>query len=128
MDQQKNLAKGIVFLAHLMSVADGVRDDTEIRALKQIRNYEEIPMEVHQSLQQEMYDLSNKEIYTKGVEALTNCDTAHQLRAFAWLYKIVEVDGTIDVKEARFMLQALNSLEIDLNDVIDESNTIPDLG
>jgi uncharacterized tellurite resistance protein B-like protein len=111
-----------------MSVADGVRDDTEIRALKQIRSYEEIPMEVHQSLQQEMYDLSNKEIYKLGVEALNNCDSQHQLRAFAWLYKIVEVDGTIDVKEARFMLQALNSLGIDLNDVIVESNTIPDLG
>ena len=33
MKQQECLAKGIIFLAHLMSLADGVRDDTEIRAL-----------------------------------------------------------------------------------------------
>ena len=127
MEQQECLAKGIIFLAHLMSLADGVRDDTEIRALKRIRDYEEIPVEKHQSFQQQMYDLSNEEIYNEGVSALRDCDKAHQLRAFAWLYKIVEVDGNVDVKEARFMLQALNSLGLDLNEVIDESANIPDL-
>ena len=75
-----------------------------------------------------MYDLTNEQIYHEGVAALRECDNGHQLRAFAWLYKIVEVDGSVDVKEARFMLQALNSLGLDLNDVINESNKIPDLG
>jgi uncharacterized tellurite resistance protein B-like protein len=128
MKQQECLAKGIIFLAHLMSVADGARDDTEIRALKRIRNYEDIPVENHQAIQQKMYDLSNEQIYNEGVAALRDCDKAHQLRAFAWLYKIVEVDGNIDVKEASFMLQAINSLGLDLNEVIEESNKIPDLG
>ena len=109
MDQPECLAKGIIYLAHLISVADGVRDDTEIRALKHIRDYEDIPVETHQSLQHQMYDLSNQEIYEEGVNALKDCSQERQMRAFAWLYKILEVDGNIAVKDAHFMLQALNS-------------------
>ena len=127
MDNTSHLARGIIFLAHIMSTVDGSRDDTEVRALKRIRTYEEIPMDLHQQLQQEMFDLENEQILEQGIEAFSKCDIDTRKRGLAWLYKLLEADGNVDGKEAQFLLKAIDSLELKLNDVLKTASSIPDL-
>ena len=127
MKNAPHLARGIIFLAHIMSTVDGSRDDSEIRALKRIRSYEGIPMDVYQQLQQEMFDLTDDQILEEGITSFSKCDTDTRLRGLAWLYKLLEADGNVDGKEAQFLLRAIDTLKLNLNDVLKTAGTIPDL-
>ena len=49
------------------------------------------------------------------------------LRAYGWIYKIMEVDGRVDVREAKFLLYALKDSDIELDEVIRTSLELPQL-
>lgn len=48
-----------------------------------------------------------------------------QSRLLGWLYALIEIDKTVDVKEARFLLYAINSTDINLEEIIETAKTLP---
>ena len=71
--------------------------------------------------------LSEKEVYNKGLEEISMCEDEEKLRAFGWLYRISEVDGTVHVKEIRFLIYSLKKAGIDFEDIISEKDKLPAL-
>jgi len=106
-------------------MADGVAHDTELAAMDRIRRSEHIPGHIFDQFSRDITVSTDMEIYRTGIDSLKKCDKDHQLRTFAWIWKIMEADGTVHVKEARFMLYALKSFDVKLDDVISYTEKLP---
>ena len=118
---------GILYLVHLIISADGVIDEGELKALEIIIETEGMNPGVYREFIDQTASMSEKDIYEKGIEMISSCTPAQQLRAFAWLMKISESDGHIHAKEIRFLLYSVKKAGIDFNQVVDEANSLPEL-
>ena len=118
---------GLLFLSYLIIAADGVIDETEVDALKKICQYEGISLDYLDNFIRYAKVLSEKEVYNKGLEEISMCEDEEKLRAFGWLYRISEVDGTVHVKEIRFLMYSLKKAGIDFEDIISAKDKLPAL-
>jgi uncharacterized tellurite resistance protein B-like protein len=118
MDSSKNYQLGLLYLAHLLINADGIVNETEKQALLKIKTKEEIPNPVFDEFLREVIRLKPKEIYQKGIELINECEDEKKLKAFAHLYKISEVDGSVHVKEVRLLLYSVKMADIEFDDVV----------
>jgi uncharacterized tellurite resistance protein B-like protein len=118
MDSSKNYQLGLLYLAHLLINADGIVNETEKQALLKIKSKEEIPNPVFDEFLREVIRLKPKEIYQKGIELINECEDEKKLKAFAHLYKISEVDGSVHVKEVRLLLYSVKMADIEFDDVV----------
>ncbi len=119
--------KGVLYLSYSISLADGVAHETEKAAMDKIRQSEHIPKSIYNEFNRDRAHSTEKEIYRTGIDSLKKCDKDHQLRTFAWIFKIMEADGHIHVKEARFMLYALKSFDVNLDEVISYTQKLPNI-
>lgn len=119
--------KGVLYLSYSVSLADGVAHETEKAAMDQICQSEQIPSRIFNEFNRDLAKSSEKEIYRTGIDSLKQCDKDHQLRTFAWIYKIMEADGLVHVKEARFMLYALQSFDVHIDEVISYTQKLPSI-
>jgi len=121
----ENYHNGLLYLAHLVISADGVIDEQELKALETIREKEEIPSEVFAAYKVDVSSMKEREIYQKAIDLVSTCEDAERLRAFCWLYKISEVDGSVHVKEVRFLLYSVKRANVEFDDVVAAAKDFP---
>ncbi len=121
----ENYHNGLLYLAHLVINADGIIDDNELKALQTIKEKEGISDEVFSSYKSDVAGLKERVVYQKAMELITKCSVSEQLRAFVWLYKISEVDGSVHVKEVRFLLYSVKRTNVEFDDVVAAAKEFP---
>ena len=120
----KDYQLGLLNLAHLLMSADGIIDEKEEAALMRIKSKEAISDGVFREFSNNVKTLKEKEIYQQGIELLNRCSDAEKLNAFAHLYRMSEVDGTVHVKEVRLLLYSVKMASIEFNDVVEKAKTL----
>jgi len=45
----------------------------------------------------------------------------------AWVHKLIEADGHFHIKEARFLLYSIAALDIDVDEVMNLSQKLPEI-
>lgn len=118
MPQNINYQLGLLHFVHLLVNVDGKIDDSEREAILAIKKEEKISDSVFDDFQLEAVNISEQEMYTKGIEYLTACTDEERLSAFVHLYKLAQVDSGISNKEVRFLLYGLKVNNLSFEDVI----------
>ncbi|MBS1952034.1 MAG: hypothetical protein OJF59_001025 [Cytophagales bacterium] len=126
MNSEQNFQLGLLYLIHLLINADGVVNENEKNALLKIKDKENIPSTVFADFENEVKIKKPKEIYQRGIELINACEDTDKLRAFAHLYKMSEVDGSVHIKEVRLLLYSVKMADIEFNDVIAEASKFID--
>jgi len=62
--------------------------------------------------------MKEQEIYSAGINLISNCTDDERLAAFVHLYKLAEADASISNKEVRFLLYGLKLNNVSFEDVI----------
>ncbi|MEO7989807.1 MAG: hypothetical protein ABI663_09715 [Chryseolinea sp.] len=118
MIENLNYQLGLLHFVHLLVRADGVIVDSERKAILAIKNEEKIQDSVFDDFQARASNITEQEMYTKGIEYLTACTDEERLSAFVHLYKLAQVDSGISNKEVRFLLYGLKVNNLSFEDVI----------
>lgn len=121
MSSNKDYRLGLLYLVHLLISADGVVDDNEQAAMKQVMDKEGIPLSLFAEFQAAILDKKERDIYQAGIDYLNRCSEKEKLRAFVHLYQMSEVDGRVHVKEVRLLLYSIKMAGIEFNNVVDEA-------
>ena len=119
--------EGLLYLAHSASSVDGVNHIAEKQAIKKIIEHERIPEDLHSEVDRIAKSSAEKEIYRKGMTCFLQIPKEERLRALAWLYKLIEADGMVHIKEARWMLYVINAADVDLDEILECADELPDI-
>lgn len=113
---------GLLYLVHLLTHADGVMDQHEIKALDAIREKEKISDEVFSQFKAEIADQRERAVYEKGIKLIKECTHEERLKAFVHLYKLSKVDGRVHVKEVRLLLYSIKMAGLEFTDVVKQAD------
>ena len=127
MDNKTRYHNGLLYLIHLIISADDVIDEDELYALEAIQQKEKMPDEIYDDFMEDIDNLTEREIYDKAIENISECSVEDQIRAFAWLMKISESDGEVHPKEVRFLLYSVKRAGIDFDSVMAKAKELPSL-
>ena len=119
--------EGLLYLAHSAASADEITHIAEEQAIKRIIEYEKIPEDLHSEVDRIAKSGPEKEIYKKGMACFLQIPKEERLRGLAWLYKLIEADGKVHIKEARWLLYVINAADVDLDEVLDCADKLPDI-
>ncbi len=125
MSFSENYHNGLLYLAHLIIAADGHIDENELKALQTIKEKEGISDEVFDAYKRDVETMKERDLYQKSIDLISTCNDAERLRAFCWLYKISEVDGSVHVKEVRFLLYSVKRANVEFDDVVAMAKEFP---
>ena len=117
----------LLYLIHLLVYSDGEYDDDEKDAVLQICEKEGISNSDYQQFHLDTLELSEREIFEKGVDHVEACSPEDKTGVFVWLYKLSEADGVVHAKEVRFLLYSLRRASLDLDDIKASADKIPSL-
>lgn len=124
---KKDYQLGLLYLVHLLVSADGIVDENELTALKNIRKRENIKDDIFAQFERDVKTKKEKDIYQQGIEFLNRCNDHDKLNAFVILYKMSEVDGRVHVKEVRLLLYSIKMTGIEFDDVVNKAKETPSL-
>ena len=124
MAQSKNYQLGLLYLTHLLISADGIINEQEFASLNRIKREEKIPDEIFKQFEGEIKQMKEKDIYKRGIDLMSDCADEEKLQAFAHLYKMSDVDGSVHVKEVRLLLYSIRAAGIEFNDVIERAKKL----
>ena len=117
--------KSLMYLSYSVIRTDGLVNNDESTALKRLLELEKIGPDDNRSFLEEVKDLDSNQIFNSGLKALKNCSLEEQGRILGWIYNLVEVDEVVDVREARFLLYAINASNHNIEDIIEISKELP---
>lgn len=117
-----NYQLGLLHLVHLLVTVDGHIDDRERMAIEAIRKEENISEQLCMEFEKKVEKMKEQEIYSAGINLLTDCTDDERLAAFVHLYKLAEADASISNKEVRFLLYGLKLNNLSFEDVILSAN------
>jgi hypothetical protein len=123
----ENYYQSLLYLTYSVSMADGESHSKEEEGIKKIIDKEQVPAGLVQPFKKSKEEYSLSEIFKIGIEHVKNCESDEQYRALAWVYKIIEVDGLVHLKEAKWLLQAIAATGLELDYMIQESRRLPDI-
>ena len=121
MDHTEEYRVGLTYLVYLIISADSVIEESELDAMENIIKNEGISEEKYQLFLSEVRTKTERELYETGINLITKCTEDEKKRAFAWLYKMSEVDGHVHVKEVRFLLYSIKHAGIEFEEVAEFS-------
>lgn len=127
MEQVDSFGTSVLYLTFSVALADGVRVHAEEQVINMILQHEDISEAVYQKFLKDSDQLSVEEMRQIGIEAIKDSEENDKLRVYGWVYKVIEVDGMVDIREAKFLLYALRDSNIELDDVIQTSKELPRL-
>ena len=116
----KNYPFELFYLAHLLISAD-VIDKKEETALMRIKSKEQIANNSFREFSNNVRSLKEKEIYQQGIEMLNKCSDSEKLSAFVHLYKMSEVESTVQVKEVRLLLYSIRMVAIEFKVMVEKA-------
>ncbi len=115
--EKNNYYEALLYLLRVIVYADGVFDEDESNAIKEICTIENIPESYYKDFCNRVNGLSEKDMYVNGIDCVKDCSRDEQVKVYVWLYKMAEVDGTVHVKEVRFLLYSFRQADIEFEDV-----------
>jgi uncharacterized tellurite resistance protein B-like protein len=113
-----NYQLGLLHLVHLLVTVDGHIDDRERMAIEAIRKEENMSEQLCKEFERKVETMKEQEIYSAGINLISNCTDDERLAAFVHLYKLAEADASISNKEVRFLLYGLKLNNVSFEDVI----------
>lgn len=116
---------GLLYLIHLLMGVDGDINETELVALKKVREYEKITEALYQEFETAVKTLREREIYNLGIQLVDKCTPEERLRIFVTLYKMSEVDGRVHQKEIKLLLYSIEKAGIEFDDVVNAAKSSP---
>lgn len=117
----------LLYLTHLLISADGIEHESEIDALRIIKENEGIDDALFLEFRRMITNRNERQIYMAGVEHLSGCTDAEKLKVFVTLYKLSEVDGRVHVKEIKLLLYSIKIAGVEFNDVVNRAMATPSL-
>jgi len=127
MQENSLFKKGLLYLLYSVSLADGVHDKMEKIAIENIRKNEKIPQHIYKKFMSDINVDRDEELYRKGITSILKCGRKEKVRAMAWVHKLIEADGHFHIKEARFLLYSIAALDIDVDEVMNLSQKLPEI-
>jgi uncharacterized tellurite resistance protein B-like protein len=121
MTSNKTYHTGLLYLVHLLICSDGTVDEVEKKALKKVKEKENIPDSVFDEFQNAVVSKKERDIYQEGIDMINQCSKEEKLKAFVHLYKMSEVDGRVHVKEVRLLLYSIKMAGIEFDDVVTQA-------
>jgi uncharacterized tellurite resistance protein B-like protein len=122
-----NYNEALLFLLRVIVYADGVFDEDESNAIKEICGIENISEAYYLNFCERVKNMSEKDMYLHGIDHVQLCSQEEQIKVFVWLYKMAEVDGTVHVKEVRFLLYSFRQADIEFEQVEEAARKVPKL-
>ena len=119
--------EGLLYLAHSAASADEINHPAESRAIEKIIEQEKIPEDLYLEVNRTVESALEKEIYKKGMTCFLQIPKEERLRGLAWLYKLIEADGMVHIKEAKWLLYVISSTDVDLDEILDCAVKLPDI-
>lgn len=116
---------GLLYLIHLLMGVDGDINETELTALKKVREYENIPDDEYREFEKNVRSLRERDIYNQGIQQISKCTPEERLRIFSTLYKMSEVDGRVHQKEIKLLLYSIEKAGIEFDDVVNAAKSSP---
>lgn len=117
----------LLYLIHLLVYSDGEYDEAEKDAVLRICQKEGISNSDYQQFHLNTLELSERDIFERGVTHVEACSEEDKIAVFVWLYKLSEADGLVHAKEVRFLLYSLRRASLDLDDIKAAADKIPAL-
>lgn len=114
----------LLYLVHLLVYSDGEYDDAEKDAVLKICEKEGISNNAYQQFHLDTLELSEREVFERGVDHAEACSEQDKIAVFVWLYKLSEADGLVHAKEVRFLLYSLRRASLDLEQIKVEADKI----
>lgn len=115
---------GLLYLTHLLISADNVINEKEYVFLNRIKMQENIPDSIFKQFEKEIMEIKEKDMHKRGIDLISDCSDSDKLKAFAHLYKMADIDGSIHTKEVRLLLYSIRAAGIEFDDVIDRAKTL----
>lgn len=125
--EKNNYFEALLYLLRVIVYVDGVFDEEESNAIKEICDREGISEEYYNSFCDRVKTLSEKDMYLNGIDHVQVCNREEQIKVYVWLYKMAEVDGTVHVKEVRFLLYSFRQADIEFEEVESAASKVPRL-
>ncbi len=125
--ENNNYFEALLYLLRVIVYADGVFDEEESNAIKEICEIEKISHDYYTDFCNRVKGVSEKEMYLAGIDKVQQCSPEEQIKVFVWLYKMAEVDGTVHIKEVRFLLYSFRQADIEFEDVENAAVKTPKL-
>lgn len=116
-NQNINFHLGLLHFVHLLTIVDGVIDERERLAIKNIIREEDIPATVVADFEKSVAGKTEKDVYQDGLAFLNQCSDDEKKCVFVHLYRLTEVDDKVHVKEVRLLLYSIKASNIDFEDV-----------
>ena len=117
--------KGLLYLLHSVALADGVAHEYEKKAIAYIKDHENIPEKLYSEFIRDLDRNSDREIYQIGLSLILQCTPQERRRAMAWVYRVIEADNHVDIKEAVWLLKTITRAATDWSEVNDLSKKLP---
>ena len=120
MSESLNYKSSLLYLYWLMSGADGNKnfdsEDPEWKTMRLMRKYENITNSDFDSFINTDFG-SKEEQLKQALQVIKSCTHEEQVKALAWMDKIMLADGKIHKGEEDLYLKVRNLLEIDEDEV-----------
>jgi uncharacterized tellurite resistance protein B-like protein len=116
---------GLLYLIHLLMGVDGDINETELVALKKVREHEKVPDALYFEFENNVRTLRERELYNRGIALINECTRDEKLSIFATLYKMSEVDGRVHQKEIKLLLYSIESAGIEFDEVVNAAKSTP---
>ncbi|HLT80870.1 MAG TPA: hypothetical protein VKZ86_07555 [Cyclobacteriaceae bacterium] len=116
---------GLLYLIHLLMGVDGDINETELVALRKVRDHEKIPDPLYFEFESNVRTLRERELYHRGIGFINQCSRDEKLSIFATLYKMSEVDGRVHQKEIKLLLYSIESAGIEFDEVVNAAKARP---
>ena len=124
---QDKYQKSLIYLTYSVIRSDGEVHFSETNALNKLLFHEGISLSDHEQFLDEINPLTAQDVFNTGLNTIKECTVEEQKKVLAWIYTLVEADDNVDVREARFLLYAINATNLDLETIIEESELLPEL-
>jgi|SRR6267154_759458 len=122
--QNLNYQLGLLHFAHLLVTVDGVVDEREKKAMRELQVEEQIPELVFDEFEKTIIPKSEREVFQQGVSLLNQCDEQEKLCALVHLYRMAEADNQVHIKEVRLLLYSLKATNVEFDDVVLTANMV----
>lgn len=122
--QNLNYQLGLLHFAHLLVKVDGVIDEREKKAMRDLQAEEQIPELVFDEFEKTIVPKSEREVFQEGINLLNRCDDQEKLAALVHLYRMAEADNQVHMKEVRLLLYSLKETNVEFDDVVLTANMV----
>jgi uncharacterized tellurite resistance protein B-like protein len=116
--QNLNYQLGLLHFAHLLVTVDGIIDEREKIAMRDLRSEEQIPELVFREFETAVTPKSEREVFQQGLSLLNQCNDQEKLCALVHLYRMAEADNHVHIKEVRLLLYSLKATNVEFEDVV----------